>query len=76
MATGATIIWVILLGGLDALFVYFMMRRGLQHNGHAPEKPEESHAVMQLRAINAERVAKIEAARARQQLPAGEAKPS
>jgi hypothetical protein len=64
-----------LLGILDAIFVYAIFYYGLRHNPHPPEKPEESNAVKQLREMNAERLAKIEAARARQ-LPSGEAKPS
>lgn len=69
---GSTLLWVLVLGVLDAIAVFIIMRQGLKHGEHTPEKPEESHAVVQIRALNAARLAKVEAGRAKA-LPSGEA---
>ncbi len=73
--SGITLFWVVVLGVLDAIAVYFIMKYGVQHGEPSPEKPEESQAVEAIRKMNAERLAKIESARARQ-LPSGEAQSS
>lgn len=67
---------IVALIGIDAVAVFFIMRSGLKHDGlHEPAKPEESAAVQRLRKLNAERREKIEAARAKAALPAGEPAP-
>ena len=73
--SGVTLFWVLVLGVLDTVAVFIIMKYGVQHLEHAPNKPEDSHAVEQIRKLNAERLAKIEAARAKQ-LPSGEAQSS
>lgn len=71
-----TLFWVVLLGALDAVGVYIIMKYGVRHGEPTPKKPEDSRAVQTLRQMNAERAARIEAARARASLPSGEANPS
>ncbi|MBK9126027.1 MAG: hypothetical protein IPM16_23265 [Chloroflexi bacterium] len=67
-----TLIVIIALIGIDIIAVYYIMRLGLKHEGlHEPLKPDESVAVQRLRKLNAERLEKIEAARAKAALPAG-----
>lgn len=70
------LIVVVALIGMDVIGVYYIMRLGLKHEGlHEPLKPEDSEAVQRLRKLNAERLEKIEAARAKGALPAGEPAP-
>jgi hypothetical protein len=72
----STWFWIGLLGLLDAVGVFYILKYGVRHGEPTPKKPEDSPAVRALRQMNAERAARIEAARARAALPAGEAKSS
>ncbi|MBV6437085.1 MAG: hypothetical protein AELANPGJ_02364 [Anaerolineae bacterium] len=70
-----SLIAIVALIGLDIVGVYFILRLGVDHSGLLePETPEESPAVQRLRQLNAERLERIEAARAHAALPAGESK--
>lgn len=72
MPTALTFLWVVILGVLATVAVLIIMKFGLEHGEDAPEKPEDSEAVIRLRQLNAERLAKVEAGRAKA-LPSGEA---
>jgi hypothetical protein len=68
--------WIAMLGIMDAIMVVVINRVGVSHGEPTPKKPEDSPAVRELLAANAERRARIEAAYARAALPSGEtAKP-
>ena len=69
----STLFWIALLGILDSIMVIVINRVGVSHGEPTPEKPEDSPAVLALRQSNAERLARIEAARQRSALPSGEA---
>ncbi len=69
---GSTFVWLVVLGILDGVAVFMIMKYGIRHGEPTPRKPEDSPAVAELRRVNAERLAKIEAARARTALQSGE----
>lgn len=67
-----TLAIVAVLFAADLVGVYFIMQFGLAHDGlpHV-DTPENSSAVQKLRQMNAVRLAKVEAGRARAALTAG-----
>jgi hypothetical protein len=62
---------------VDLVGVYFIMQYGLSHDGlpHV-DKADDAESVQKLRQMNAQRIAKIEAGRARAALTAGTDKPA
>lgn len=69
---GFTFAVVAVLLAADLVGVYFIMQYGLQHDGlpHVGSV-EETESIQKLRRMNAERLAKVEAGRARAALTAG-----